>query len=410
MTRTEERLADALRAKAATVRTERRRPLPEPRRPLPEPRHRAWNWLAPLAAAAAVVLIAVTATLVTRAQTTPAARTAPATSQASAPASATPKYYAEFWIRNQVMIRSTATGKVVRWVPEPAGVLGMDLAAGPDGRTFYMGTASPQSVNAIYSFRLTQSGAVTPMRKINGGAIGPAGDMVSGLAVSPDGTELAVAVAGARYDRAGTLVVIDLRTGAHHVWQGGLPLWENHTYTGVNIQDLSWSGDQTLDFVTSWCPNAAWAYCGPGTAQVRTLSVASGGGSLTASTVVLGSLARFPEITGMVAGQQGHLTIMQVSGAVQPPGSQAPGSQAPGSLAVGSEATVTVEQISAADGSVLSVLYRRRFAVEPDLYAWLTADPSGQHVLLWIDDSLHGWLGQGVLRPLQAGALPGAVW
>jgi hypothetical protein len=408
MTRTEERLADALRAKAATVRAERHGRLPEAalsgsRRP--RARHRAWNWLAPLAAAAAVVLTAATATLITRAYTTPPRHTTPSTSQAPARASATPKYYAEFWIRNQVMIRSTATGKVVRWAPEPAGVAGMDLAAGPDGRTFYMGTASPQSVNAIYSFRLTQSGAVTPMRKINGAVIGPAGDMVSGLAVSADGTEIAVAVAGARYGRAGTLVVIDLRTGAHHVWQGGLPLWENHTYTGVNIQDLSWTGNRTLDFVTSWCPNDVWAYCGPGTAQVRTLNIASGGGSLAASTVVLGNLARFPEITGVAADQQGHLMIMQVSGWTQPSGSLASGS-----LATGSLATVTVEQVSAADGSVLSVLYRRRVAVDPDLYAWLTADPSGQHQLLWIDDSLHGWLDHGVLRPLQAGSLPGAVW
>jgi len=389
MTRTEDRLADALRAKAATVRADRHRPLPEPSRS--RARHRAGIWLAPLAAATAVVLVAVTAILLTHLYP----RTKPSVPQAPSPVSATPKYYAEFWNGGQVMIRSTATGKVVRWAPEPAGVFGMILSAGPDGRTFYMGTAAQRSVNAIYSFRLTASGAVTPMRKIDGGVVGSTGEMVYGLAVSPDGTELAVAVAGARYGLAQTLVVIDLRTGAHHVWQGGLPLWENHLYEGVNIQDLSWSGNQRVDFVTSWCGNEFFAYCGPKTAQVRAVNVASGGGSLAASTVVLGDLARFPKITSMVADQQGHLTIMQVAG---------------WSVRTGTVATVTVEQVSAADGSVQRVLYRRRVTVDANLDGSLIADPSGQHLLLWIDDSLHGWLDHGVLRPMQNGQLGNPVW
>jgi hypothetical protein len=119
------------------------------------------NWLAPLAAATAVALAAVTAVLTTE-------------PHADAALSATPEYFAEFWIKGHVMVRSTATGKVDWWVTEPADVAGLSLAAGPDGRTFYMGTANPESGNAIYSFQVTGHG-VTPMHMISGGAVEPAG-------------------------------------------------------------------------------------------------------------------------------------------------------------------------------------------------------------------------------------------
>ena len=67
MTRTEERLADALQASAGQVRNDRLRPLPEPKpglsaEPGPgtgtRPVRAAWRgWLVPLAAAASVALV-----------------------------------------------------------------------------------------------------------------------------------------------------------------------------------------------------------------------------------------------------------------------------------------------------------------------------------------------------------------
>jgi hypothetical protein len=146
--------------------------------------------------------------------------------------------------------------------------------------------------------------------------------------------------------------------------------------------------------VTSWCTNAIWLYCGPGTAQVRALNVVSDGGTLAASTV-LNDLARFPLITQMIPDQHGHLTIMEMSGVT----------------AATKWVTVTVDQVSAASGAVLHVRYQQRFPAVNAASDHLASDPSGEYLLLWADPGQHGWLDGGVVRPLPVSSvLPWLVW
>jgi hypothetical protein len=386
MTRTEERLLDALRAKTSAVRDEALRPLTEP------PKERAnqhRGWLAPIAAAATVALVAVLAVTLTGGQptSTSSGPAVPAPSPATVQASR-PQFFTEA-VGNYLQVRSVATGKLIGRLRVTG--LGLDVswgvAAAPDGRTFYLVQAPSKSTRpVVYSFQVTGTGTVTPLRYVASGPSGDPGDAAQEPVVSPDGTELALTMHTMPnyYDQTDTVVVFDLRTGAYHLWRGGLP----RTVKGVslNIWDMSWSGTSTLDFISTWCPNVEWLYCGSGSAQVRALTVGSDGGRLAASRVLI-DLARFPDITDMVADQQGHLVIMQVSGHGKKP--------------YGVPVKVSIDQVAAAGGAELHVLYRRTIPQPSSLIGPILGDPSGQYLMVWLP-STSGWLQDGTLHPLPA--------
>jgi|HubBroStandDraft_1064217.scaffolds.fasta_scaffold543723_1 hypothetical protein len=99
--------------------------------------------------------------------------------------------------------------------------------------------------------------------------------------------------------------------------------------------------------------------------QVRTLTVATDGGSLAASTVILRASARYPGIAAVTAGPGGTLRIMALSEADE------------------GYVTVTVDQVSIVSGAVQRVLYRRGHVGEvvfPDVFQ-IEADPSGQYLI-----------------------------
>jgi len=394
MSRTEERLRDALHAKAGTVRDDRLRPLAGPHSGRGWER-RGWErrgWLAPLAAAVAVTLVAVLAIALTGSQ---------GSGTSSGPVDPSrqvgahePPFFTEF-DAGQLQVRSTATGKLTGYAPLSSALRKQQfwgITAAPDGRTFYAVWAPWQRTAAlvrpsVYSFQVTASGMVTPLRLVaRGPASGasPAGAL--DMAVSPDGSELALAAhtTHAYWSDTDTIIVFDLRTGVYHLWDGGLRRWIGTE--GLNIWDLSWSGPGMLDFVTSWCANYEWLYCGAGTAQVRTLDVGSGGGSLRASTVLV-DLGRFPDMVGAVADQQGHLAIMQATG------KNSRGDMAP---------LVTIDQVDAASGTVLRVLYQHKFPLNPNLFGPMLGDPSGQYLMIWAPTGVSGWLRDGTLHRLPA--------
>ena len=66
----------------------------------------------------------------------------------------------------------------------------------------------------------------------------------------------------------------------------------------------------------------------------------------------------------MVADQQGHLAIMQVS----PRGEQ------------GVRVRVTIDQVAATDGTVLRVLYQHGYSWNPNQVGPMLSDPSGQYL------------------------------
>jgi hypothetical protein len=217
-------------------------------------------------------------------------------------------------------VQSVSTGAVIATVlpPKPPIADGLDIeavAAAPDDRTFYVEYAllTPNAIGrqiCIFSFSLTGSGSVTPQAIIMGWLITnslPGQQSWGNLAVSPDGTKLALtadstdrlpALSPAYSDK---IIVIDLLTGQRTQWQGGL----YRTGKQFSIPDLSWSADgRSLIFLGQWCDppgqTASWSGgSAPGAyrdAQVWSLSVATGGGSLTRGRLLLRQSVRFHHI------------------------------------------------------------------------------------------------------------------
>jgi hypothetical protein len=425
MTRIEERLQDALQASAARVRDDRLRPLPAPA-PVPGAERKARRrqagraWLIPLAAAASVVLVIGLVIAVTRHATQ---------SQQATNQQATPSYFvriAGIGPSNRVEVQSVETGAVTATVlppkPPPGGVVDYEaLAAAPDDRTFYVEyeTFSANLTKGVWvlSFSLTSSGSATPLRTVKGGLLNnqPGGEQSWGnLAVSPDGTKLALTVdsqdllpqfSGGYQDK---IIVIDLRTGQRTEGQGGL----HRPGKVFSISDLSWAADgQSLVFLGQWCDATANPACtgtsSPGgyrDAQVWSLSTATGGGTLTRGRLLLRESARYPVIAQALGGPHGSdLTLAVLSGQVNKNGEWP---------------ELTVEDVSA-DGSARSVDYRisraQGLGGSPQ-QVWLTADPSGQHLLVSYAVAggfTIGWIGQQAFHPLPITQppLPGdATW
>jgi hypothetical protein len=409
MTRTEQRLEDALHAKAGTVRTDQLRPLAEPRRRSVRGR----TWLAPVAAAAAVALVIGLAVTIAGHVHPPR----PAPSVAPATPTAPPRYYAQIvgmFPHGQIVVRSTVTGAVIGRPANPAAAVlspaqyaePVEVATAPDDRTFYvqyfLGTRT-----MIYSFGITDRGTVTAMTLVKGGVLNAEsyGIDVGNLAVSPDGTNLALTVDTAYSTKtpgvADEIVVLDLRTGTRRVWQDGL----YKAGRQFSIQSLSWSGTGTLDFLSAWCtPYASACSESDGIdwdAQIRSLNVVSEGGSLAGSTVLLRESTIYPDIASMVADQQGNLSVVVMSGP---------------DAWEGQPTTVTVDEVQASSGNLERVLYYHGFHAQAakSLYFYtIGADPSGRYLTLSISlgtYNLAGWLDQGVIRPVPGSLMYGITW
>ena len=195
---------------------------------------------------------------------------------------------------------------------------------------------------------------------------------------------------------ADKIIVIDLRTGARSVWQGGL-YRSGKTFT---IPDISWTADgRSLVFLALWCdfpPDTSPCGNTPGPqeyrdTQVRSLSVETGGGALDRSAVLLTQSARYPVIAGAIAGPgPSELTVVVLSGQA-------------GSF--GSWSKVAVERVSGVTGSLLGVEYSSDTlggrGQQPDGVA-INSDPSGRYLLFSYRDKsgfpYTGWLDHGKLR------------
>ena len=437
MTRTEERLRDALGASAARVRDDRLRPLPAaetaetakppettPRRSTLR-RHalrRHMGWLGPVAAAMSVLLIVALALTVTG----HSHKATPPVSYPALPAGF-PKYFAQIAGPSQipgpsqldVVIRSTSTGAEVTRAPTP-DVPGWRLtpqtvAAAPDGRTFYIAYQAVDlqkntSQTWIYQLTFTHGGSANSMEWIKGDPFPGSGLLVNGgsMAVSPDGTKLAFTGATQQQDGQSwpdEIFVVDLRTGVRSVWRVGLSR-PGQTFT---IPGISWTSDgRSLVFRAVWChpiPNSDVCLDDPGRPgyrgpQVRSLDVGTRGGTLDHGSILrLGQSARYPVIADAVAGPGGELILAVLSGPAD-------------------AATLTVERVDAT-GRRLGVLYRSTAYGTVGLPASVTLTPdSTRHYLLLTYNSqnglVSGWIDHGKLRFLPArhpnSGLPITAW
>ena len=178
------RLTDAMSAAAGTVREQDLRPLIAPGRP----RRRRPAWAVPVAAAAAMVVVIGLAGAVSHQLSGTRQPGAPE----RLPAAPLPFYITADLGITKIVVRSTATGKVVATVPAaPAGNTGSTVApalATAANGTFYLAAFERGArEEQIYRFRLTAAGHVTGFARVPGGTLRP-GWAADALAASANGS------------------------------------------------------------------------------------------------------------------------------------------------------------------------------------------------------------------------------
>jgi hypothetical protein len=259
---------------------------------LGQPPWRRWRgWLAPVAAALAVIT-AVTLSLAISAMV--GGRQGKPQANPAAAFAVVPRYFVALTgsaLPDQgqhAEVVATATGRILGSVTAPAPYRVFTwVAAARDDRTFVLGAqrARPvggssgqvMGVGAVKLYRLVlhpsgRPGVLEPLRLplIPG--------MVSGFALSPDGSKLAVSTLPAAVPVAGRpqIQVFTLATGAQRTWAMSGTGWIGQ---GKPVaQSLAWAGDdRTLLFKQ---------YLGKGgvTAQIRLLDTSAAGGSLAAAS------------------------------------------------------------------------------------------------------------------------------
>lgn len=431
MTSTVDRLTDAMSAAARTVREEELRPLavPGPRRcpplsperrrrpPLsPGPRRRGPGWVAPLAAAAAVVLVIGLAVSVSNGLFGKLRSTGPA----RLPAAPHRFYLATDLASWKTVVRSTATGKTVAVVPVPSldatEAVSPALAVAGNG-TFYL-AAFERGVpgEQIYRFRLTAAGHVTRFARLPGGSLRP-GWAADALAASPDGSLVAAGayyyrdqrVRGQTYGpaRSDALVVIHTATGGQTAWRGG-SLVRGYPY--FRVASLSWAGGRELAVLGQWCRVAS----DPGgetcprwerQAQLRVIDPAGRrGGSVLGGRLLLRQSPRTPFLAQALISPDGAVvTALVLRGRVV--GNPQVSGFFPQNL--------SVQRISAATGRQVSVLYRRSLGDTSGISGGvadplaLSTDATGRNLILdggicnsGCTNEFNGWLHAGQLVPL----------
>jgi hypothetical protein len=233
----------------------------------PGPRHRWGAWLAPAAAAAAVIALAISLVAV---RDTPNGGSAPTTSPVTAPG-AVPQYYLTF---SQpagdttkpvgLELRSTLTGKTLDTLQPPRGLSFAGITGAADDRTFvadahrepYGVTGSMARSRTWYLVRMvgTGSGASLTMTKLPIPAT-QVGAEVLGIALSPDGTKLAVGTTPwtTATNVRQTLRVYSVATGAVlRTWTtppGEEVIEGAGGYGGDPNSSLSWTSNRTLAFL-----------------------------------------------------------------------------------------------------------------------------------------------------------------
>jgi hypothetical protein len=410
MTRTEERLTDALRASASRVRDDELRPLPGglPDRAISR-RPGAWrSRLAPAAAAAGVALV-IGVVVAVHSNSGPDNQPGPATSaDVTSPGYAATSYGPS----GAVEVRAVTTGKPVGIVQPPFAPAGLTtmlaaVAPGPDDRTFYAeydvyrsSGSQDDTRTSIYRFGLTSSGTLTPMRPVNGGEVtGMAAAMVPDgtLAVSPDGDELAFAITSEGMSRSvedmsaeNMIVVLNMRTGSRITWQGPMSNARGKPAGFTLIPDLSWSADgRSVVFTEVSRPGGAFDH-----AAVLSLSPASGGGSLDQAHVLLPSSTRSPALAAAGAAPDGS-NLVVVTARTDIVGHVA-------------WAYLTVLDVSRGSGAIVKVLGQARIRLAhatDSVIVLLAAAPGNGYFLLSYGDAISGvsqldLLSDGVVHPL----------
>ena len=285
----------ATRSAAAVITADTVPPLqldesPAGRRPRPGHRSRP-AWVAPLAAAAAVIIVAggglAAHSLLAKSGTPrPGASGVPARGASAGLYTGVPPYYVAVANSSLTVVRATWTGATLARITTSTPVAGVAGAA--DGRTFVLdeqrsivgGSVTWVGQPTFYLLRLTASGTEESLTRLAVPAI-PNGTVVSGLALSPDGSKLAVDVDSGSWPQARLteIMTYTLATGAFRSWttSGVTNPDAPFGFTGSGVdgaQSISWTADSTLAFGVE---NSSYV-------GVRLLDTAAGGTDLMADS------------------------------------------------------------------------------------------------------------------------------
>lgn len=366
----------------------------------PEREHvkRSRGWLLPIAAAASVVVIVLAALAVTHlsGSTTTQLGTG-GTTQPQRPEFYMTAIYSSGPNALQLQVRRTDDGAVTASVFLPAYEMGWggELTVAASDRAFFIArypcTSSKATPLTTFSrIAVTGSGRlsnITPVGK-------PVKGMVTDLAVSPDGTQMAynalpgACARGSRFNSAAaaSVSIDNLSTGAVRTWQDAT--------RGNIIGGLSWSPDGRTLVIDEDTRGS-----GGSGLTVYGLDAASTSGALQAHSTVLlhqnGTCSTC--VTSAIAGPDGSLTALEYQPAGQPTRVQVV--RIPAAPAPGSPQTVLYSELT--DQSA------RMSAEGTGLYA----DSSGQWLLLWPTSiastsqgqsvvAKAGWISGGQLHPL----------
>jgi hypothetical protein len=293
----------------------------------------AGRWLIPLAAAAAVVAVAVTLVAVKNPpRATHQTSAGPAASRSAGPAAtaapvdpeALPSYFvainglvlmgqipagqstpADGPERDSVIVGETLTGKRLATISPPAGSTFVGVTGAADDRTFVLdsiqlgaggGLVAATQPRTWYLLRIRPGAApVETLTRLDFPV--PSGADINGIALSPDGTKLAVfyqvAKAGDGFPYSGpfTLGIYSVATGAAlHSWTGTDPYHGSYGYGSTDPPDpnanLTWTSDgQHLAFAYS-------SSSGPSASlYLREVNLAVPDGSLFTDSTVIATIA-----------------------------------------------------------------------------------------------------------------------
>ena len=299
MSRLEDEIRETLRSEAARlgeVRPLQLPPVAATRGPRAVPRARWARWLrawqGPAVAVAVVVLIATTLVILKSLGNEPAMvrMVSPypiVTQSATATAGTAPRYYVELGVPKKargwaIIVGDEQAGKTIDTFPLPTGdaLFSAAVSGAADDRTFVVSAAVSLGVGGSPTWYLVRifPGAADPVRITTLSIKLPAGEYDSGIALSGDGTELAVVAhpfgASLSSDEPLKLQVYSVATGRlQHSWTSGFRASLGNPQP---VSDLSWVGDSTLGFVVTYSPEVR--------EEVRTLDVSKSGTNLLADS------------------------------------------------------------------------------------------------------------------------------
>ena len=182
------------------------------------------------------------------------AAVAPMLSAAAADAGM-PRYYVlspDSGAGTVLQVRDSATGKVISTIRPPAAcdMKTYTVAAAGNDRDFVAGCDTREST-VFYRLRITSRGAVSSLTPL---AIpSPSGSFLSDMALTADGSKLAVSFSGS--GKQGELEVVTLATGAVRTWAGGasslswaahgteLGFFSGQLAGGLHVLDVDAPGD-----------------------------------------------------------------------------------------------------------------------------------------------------------------------